>query len=516
VAAAGSATGSSDRLECRLLLGLALALSLVRFLDLGFVPFINDEPKLQTMIDALLQQGELPSRGLRGSLGVEYGPVPQWLYLPVRLATHRVAAIAAHHQLLFLGGLWLLYLATRLSIGATPAAWAIALATSSPYLFFYSRLPWDNTFLVPEIGGLACALVWLERAERRRWIPAALVGLFCGLALGTHLMAAPVVAAAVLLLGSAWVRRPWAEAAREAAACTIGALAVSGPYLLQLRPVGMGGRPLAVTWQEGLVTLVDLLGACPRWLSAAGTGYFLDAPLLQLVPGRPGAWLLALQAWDPSLPLKVVVWIALPWATLRLLRGRRDPVLVRFAASSWLGVGLFYALVRVTPESPHSLQPVGWAAFLLAGLGCEVTRRRGGPGRALSLALKASAGALIVANLAFVSTLHGVLRENRGTRGPHYGTVQSELERATRAICRELEGAGLDAASVDLSAVPGVFPASIRYFFDHSPECEGRRLLEQPAAGAARVALRYGTASPGDASLRVSLQRNAAAPPASD
>ena len=120
-----------NRWEELLLLLLAVLFFLLRFLYLSQVPFINDEPALQLLLEKHMASGTLPVLGLAGSVGLRYGPSALWLYWPIRLFTHDVNFLTAAYCCYFGIGFALLFLAIKRSLGGRVAAWTLLFASSS-------------------------------------------------------------------------------------------------------------------------------------------------------------------------------------------------------------------------------------------------------------------------------------------------------------------------------------------------------------------------------------------------
>ena len=172
---------------------MACILILARFIFLGDTPFINDQPILQLLLDTHEEWGTRPVHGLYGSHLIPYGPTALWLYDAIRLFSLDHYFILIVFITLQCLGLVLFYLALCNLFSKSNAVWPFLLATSSPYLYFYSRLMWDNNFLVPISGGIFWLLSkWWRDYENGAWQVRfsewALFGILSGLAFNTHLM----------------------------------------------------------------------------------------------------------------------------------------------------------------------------------------------------------------------------------------------------------------------------------------------------------------------------------------
>jgi hypothetical protein len=183
-----------------------LAIVIMAALRPGDAPWLQDEPMLfKTAIHA----NDTPSNqygiplpftlaevGLRGTRGVWYGPVPTWIYQFLLLCSHNLVAIVAARSILvnLATGLALFWLARNL--GVSP--WLAVVTMLSPWLLFYSRELWDNSFCIP-FSAMALAAYADFILRRRIW--ALLLTVFCiSLLILTHLMSLAIIAPIVLHL----------------------------------------------------------------------------------------------------------------------------------------------------------------------------------------------------------------------------------------------------------------------------------------------------------------------------
>ncbi|HXX65795.1 MAG TPA: hypothetical protein VEK07_01355 [Polyangiaceae bacterium] len=494
----------AEQMQPRLLFAFAIGLTLLRLLDLRTAPFINDEPALQLMIDQHRAAHTVPTHGLEGTRGVVYGPTALWLYMPVRFLTDSVTAITGAHALAHCAGLILVFLAVERSAGLVAALWTWLLLGASPYLFFYSRLPWDNTFLIP-LGGLVLFLLSRLESEPGRagvWVG---LGVACGLIFDLHLMALPEIAAVgVTAAPIAWRSR---RSRSALAGMVVGVLAAGGvvaPYLGDVAGTLLRGSHFTFT-TEGLTdTVPETLQAMRRYLSADGMDYFLDrtnepvrAALGPLVWGSPLGWVVAFAGLG-----------CLVAATSTLLHrmarprpgGTTTPIVARFGiAFFWLFL-LYYFGVRPSPFHPHYVIATFWILPFFAAWSLQHLPR---PGR---MCLQGVIGLLAACDLAFVVVAHAQISRNHGTRGFHYSSIPEEVSAATGTICRTARAAGRSVAIVDLRRVPGVLPPPFQWFDRHLSDCAGVDLVfsafarrpSDPAFG-----VFYGDASAYDARLHV-------------
>jgi hypothetical protein len=247
----------------RLAFGALLAAGLLPLVWPGDAPFINDEPLL---IESALHANaalHLADRGLLGTFGVAYGPLPTWVYQVLTGITHDLVVVVALHAALMAAvtalALWWLGRSLRLPL------WFAPVPLVSPYFWFYARVLLDNPFLIPlgtlALAGYAAHLVTGSRTGLRVSLAAALSMTL------VHLMSVAFLAP---LLGHMLIvrrRELWAE--RIPVAVTIVVLGVLAwpywNYLLHARlPPGGGSR--AEGW------LFPLWGG--RLFSARALDYF--------------------------------------------------------------------------------------------------------------------------------------------------------------------------------------------------------------------------------------------------
>jgi hypothetical protein len=211
-----SLTSRRILLIAMLALGAAFALY-----DPLLAPWVNDEPRLIGNAMVYNAQGVWAPYGLRGTFRVRYGPLPTWLYQVLLSATHDIGLILLSHAGLFYGATiaGLLWLGRELRLRSGFVA-AIAV---SPAICFYSRLMWDNSFLIP----LSVAMLALYARSILRpsaWLSAGVAA--AGLVACTiHLMALPLVMAVAL---HAALRRAWTL--QQVATALCGAVLVSVPF----------------------------------------------------------------------------------------------------------------------------------------------------------------------------------------------------------------------------------------------------------------------------------------------
>jgi hypothetical protein len=462
-----------------LLAALLLGAGSIALLFPADVPWINDEPALLVLALRAKQHGELPTHGLTGSLGVAYGPAPLWFYMAAESLTHDLVAIVVLRVIVFMALTavaigWLARTCRRLDplIGA--------LAMLSPYLWFYSRLLWDNSFLIP-LSALALAAYTSFSAERAAW-KLWLTGLLAALMVQTHLMCAPLLAA--LVVHFAWRHRAWARSQPASllplaffAACCVpylsGALGSAGPR------TNAGGAALA-NW------LFPLRGG--QFVSAFGLDYFFGERWQDAVAGVPPALL-----WGATLVsgLGIVgLWLGLLLAA-RWMRpqagGAEASAEGPLATVCVLTLGfqvLLNGLTRTGGE-PHYFNGTWCCAFALVWIAWSAVRH--------PLARRVLAGAHALALLVVVLALVANVHRTQGNTGIHFGpTLGTQL-----AVLDELARYQPQSEVVNETEHYANFPQAFLALQEfhrvqqdsHGPRARLHVRWAQPGTGAGRLAV---------------------------
>lgn len=490
-------TFSSRSWEVPALLTAAALLFFARFFGLNAAPFLNDEPMLQLLLDQSFNHATLPTLGLKGSFGMRYGPTALWAYMPLRLLTSNVNAILAYHALCLGAGLLFFFLAVKRSLGASIAAWALLLATASPYLYFYSRNGWDNTFLILATSLIFYALSLLEESLQPRNF--AFLGFVCGLAFNIHLMCVPILAAAAWicfrLLRGRSLQRAWPLVSAGLFAFLIP-LVFYVPHLLRLAPAVHSTGP-----RDFLNTALAVATSAAQFLSTSGMEYFFDT-WLENLPEFLGTAPTLLLILDIGILLRIAAVAALFWSAYRITKAEQ-PLLLVFAVIAAFASLLFFLILAPTPFHPHYSMAVWWLGFLFAAVAIASLHGR------FQRVLQVLALLTVVSNVAFVSTAFTRIHQFAGTRGPHYGTEHREVENTLKEICQALGPFDGQIVWFDLSETPGIFTPSLVYFSQHLPECWGKKAfsLFPPSAESVGplVKLRYRNSTPFDARLEFTL-----------
>jgi len=446
-----------------LVAGGLLALG-TRFVDRDLVSYVLDEPLLQDAAVRDARTGRWADISvLQGTRGVRYGPAPLWFYTAVhRVAGPRPEAGIVGAGLFLTAAVVLLSLALARRSEASPLVLGAALwlAAASPLAFLWSRQAWDNPLLS---GFAALTVAALARPGAVRPVTAALAGVFLGLAIGTHLMAAPFVVAVLWVLFTE--RRGWRERLLAVGALIVFAALVLLPYLRALLHVPAAAAPVApVPALARLERAAEALVTPFAQTAGMGPDYFLDSEAVRF--GTETAAGRALPVLGP-----VVTALVATGALLGLLRGRRaaSPGLRRVARLglwAWALHAAFLGLLAL-PAEPHYQQPVLWvpvAGWAIAIATLWPLRPR---------AAQVLAGLALVVGLWGLSVQRsflGWIRSNGGTRGIHYGlTLGAQRQALDEACAAPTPGVALQTQVV-------VFPQSLRSLSHTEPACRNHRV----------------------------------------
>jgi hypothetical protein len=389
----------------------------------GDAPFINDEPLLILGALRANADGTLAETGLQGTRGVRYGPLPTWLYQGLLLLSHDLVALVSARAVLMMASMaaGLLLLARGLGLwrGYAPVL------LLSPYLWFYSRVLWDNPFLLPigavGLGAYACFL-----ARREGWALALTLPCLWALPL-VHLMALAFVGPIALHLLVFEHRALWRHRWSVLGTLGLGAAAWSA-YARYLW--GTSGAPPPASNLEGL--WFPLLGG--RLLSASGLEYLFGPGWEAQGPFPEGLLKAAVLVSQLAF---VTTWAGMGLAALRVARAlwRRRAEPLDHAAG--LGLAIVAAQCVLDWRAGAVLHPhyynATWPAFaLLSWLAVDALCQRWRAARLLPLS---QAAALCVVLACLALRIH----ERGGTRDDRYGPTlgnQVELVRALQRLPR--------------------------------------------------------------------------------
>jgi hypothetical protein len=388
----------------------------------GDIPFINDEPQLIAgAVDANLG-GRLATMGLLGTYGFVYGPAPVWVYQALMAASHDLVIVAVLHTLLMsvvtAAALW--WLSRSLGLWV----WFAPLPLLSPYHWFYARVLWDNTFLLP-LGALALAgyAAHLESESP--------LGLRVSLAAMAAIPLVHLMGASLLLPLAAHMlivqrRALWARK-YSIAGIAAAALWLAWPYWTYL----VGPRPATPGDGPALGGFVfPLLGG--RLLGAQGLDYFYGP---SPVGGRLFGGVAALSCIAYAL-----VWGGLAVALVLIARARQSRQwtarahIAAIAVASLVCESVIHG-ISARFQHPHYQNGVWISLVVLAWFAVDFLATRRGPVRIVGWAAPVAAGLLAATLLGAVSLLAVGLHRSRGTRDI-YGPTIANQQQVARALAR--------------------------------------------------------------------------------
>lgn len=460
----------------RILFFLTCALVLIRLLFPGYTPFINDEPALQLRLDAFFDGSPYPRHGLFGSQPIPYGPVPTWIYSVVRFFTDDHIALVLFYSAIQVATLFGLGVFLSMLLPAHIAVWPWLLTASSPYLFFYSRVPWDNTFLFPISLGIS-ASVWHicesvrngVSAHARSWWT---VLFLCGaLAVGTHLMTLPIVGVAFAIAFSCALRSEERQVHFKAA--MLGSLVfalVLAPYVHAILPFVLEGsassqRPsllsAAQNWFSALFRTTTSLTAAQftnNFFSGSEEPFRQTLGIFAFLDSSKATMLLR------AAPFAILAVLAyqLPKARQTLSHGSRTAVRIGLLFTAALVT--FFALTGHY-KFPHYYHLLWWLPAFLFGCMIHFSKST------LQNVTKAVIAIAVCMNVGYLIFAARFVALNKGTRGLGYGTVAFEQQRAVASICRRAHELGKTEVTVDISNV-AILPYSLQYFRNREAECD--------------------------------------------
>jgi hypothetical protein len=399
----------------RLAVAAVVVAALVPLIWPGDIPFINDEPQLIANAARANEERQLAPMGLEGTYGFTYGPAPTWVYQALLSISHDLIVVSVLHAALMsavtAGSLW--WLARSLGLWI----WFLPVPLLSPYFWFYARVLWDNTFLLPlsalTVAGYAAFLATgSSMGLRVSWAGLLLIPLvhLMGLAL-----VIPLAAHMLLCHWRALWQHKWSLAAMATAA--VFAAEPYREYLLAPRPASPPGDGSLAGW------LFPLLGG--RLLSAGGLDYFFGPAL---VDGPLFAAAASLSAVAYGL-----VWAGLIVAVLTIIaavRRRTWSPTTHVAAIALGALACQSAADGISSRFQHPHYQNGtWIVFvLLAWLTVDALAARGGAARrGAQLVTGALVGALVLASGALAIDL----RRHGGTREVYGATLANQLQVAS-------------------------------------------------------------------------------------
>jgi hypothetical protein len=445
----------------------------------GDAPFINDDAWL--LLDALNanEAGTLATHGLMGTRGV-YGPLPMWIYQLMLFITHDPVVLVILHAVILCGAIaFAVHGVARVS-GLWP--WFAAVLVASPYLWFYARLLWDNTFNLA-FTALAFSSYGAFLAHRSRIALAAAVTLLFATALVHAMSIAFIVPMAAHMIF--FERRAlWRHRLFVLPALLLLAV-LSWRYWRDFATIPvLPGLDPGEPFFKGF--LFAFTGA--RLLGATGLGYFVGDGWHA---GTPIAAAVALSAL--LLPL---AWTGAVLAAVRVVHAvkRRSAGVPDHLAGIALAVVLAQALLDGFMRAfghPHYHNATWIAHAFLAWISVDALAEWRAPlGRRIagSIALL-----LVIALLSVTAWMLATLHASGGTRGIGYGTtLTNQLE-----VVRDLGKYPQDIPIITDVTQFRLFPHALGVlrFLQPPP-------LAPPVA-ARKLLIRYRSSDPSDAHVEI-------------
>lgn len=401
--------------------GLVVAVAVLAMVPLMFpgdAPFINDEAML--IHNALLHnaEGSLATRGLMGTMGVHYGPLPTLFYQAMLTMTDNLVVIVFVKYLLAVT-LLLTAMLWMSSICKLPRAFACLIALS-PYVLLFHRSLWDDGFMIPLAAWLLLAYAQFLKTERGGWL--ALAAAICVVLVYTQFkMVFVIVGASCVCVGFSW-RALWRRRWLTLGTLGVGALACF-PYLLYVVFNMRSSDALHASRWEALISSFTIV----RGLSFAGWAEAYVPSMNSALYPLPGVLRTVLVAVTISVAGLALVGLVASVAVVR--KGQRETRLRRYCSvTAWsiLGLQLLFVLFASRTMLPHYFSAVwiAWFYLVLEGV-LWVLQHRWGKAWA-----GAYAGAMAVLWVTTLLHIHQV----GGARTHTYGALLSDQ----LAIAREI------------------------------------------------------------------------------
>jgi hypothetical protein len=374
--------------------------------------------------------------GLRGTHGVRYGPLPIWIDQVFLLFTRNLITMSAIRAVA-VGGLTavgLLWLSKLLKV----SPWLAVVTMFSPWIWYYSRQLWDNSFCVP-----LCVLLLASYGQflqsKRAWA-LCLVIVCAAMTCLTHLMVLPflfVLTCHALFFETRWLLKfKW-----PVLGTIILMFAISEPYLRYTATFHGAHVPNDIPWWHGWV--FPLLGA--QHITGKDVGYFLEERSTIIHP--------AIVRYAFAIA-RVITYIAIVacWAGMIMVIPRARRALSRFREvdtvdqlcllgwAAFLAQTIFDGLEHVS-DYPHYYNTTWIIYVMFAWLAFDALPRWFG---VRSIAARFTIP-LYAASLLFVELICAwQIARNGGSKGDNYGAVLSNQVTAVREIGRFSDASPID------------------------------------------------------------------------
>lgn len=429
-----------------------------RLWNLGAALFISDEPLfLSAARDELISGRWVGASPLAGTHGVHYGPTVIWFYSCLQWAFgySPIVALVAMCALTTVTQALLARAATRVFGGGTPTfLLTFGLLLSSPYLYYWSRLAWDQSVLI----SVAAAVTILCQPATLRPRHALAVGLLLGLAISSHLMVVPF---ALCVLGVlTWeLRADAARLTRIVGGLVLPALVVNIPYLWHIATQQQSRVPAAPSPGSFLANLAETPTVVttfrfemliePLWTQFVQQLGFLE-PLLRVRP-----ILLVV------ISVAAVFGLVISWSS----DDPRQRRVARLGLTTWIASAGLFALQGLNQE-PHYQFATWWAVPV--GLASALRLAHSRP--PLFRTVIAGGSIVIALQLSFVVAWHQFQGGDSGTNGLHPPTSLAEQIDVAHAICLTPQ------RWITVRNETSVFSESVGYLVVTTEGCDDKRV----------------------------------------
>lgn len=474
-------------LICKVAVGagslMAVSFLLIRFFAPGLASFINDEPNLQLIITRSLAKGSLPYLGLSGSQPIPYGPTPAWIYAFLRLISdnfyfmwncHLIAQVAS-----FLIVARVLVRRYKLKNALLP----VLLMTLSPFLFYYSRLLWDNTWLIvfSSLILLACDFAESSANEKHVLALSGIMGALGGLCISTHLLTIPFVVVSTLFVAITVKSRCDLKSKKILSALAVGLFAgilTLTPYFIGLSTLDIRAMLISGAGSVGSLKKIEVLRAAFKMPSVLIDPDFFKTYILSgILPVAKELWISPMHFENAisglgQHALKLFPYVIfIPWFA-NFLKMNISGQSWRF--EKWLGFGapaltfLLQSWKRID-QHPHYYHFLWWCPILVLG---AILSRAAIP---ITRIVKIWLLALVCLNAVGLYRVIESVTINEGARGFGYGMAVQNQQKIIHFVCSTMASKSASHAVIGISSVR-VLPPSLEYFVSQDPACQGRSI----------------------------------------
>lgn len=466
-----------------LVVGVATVLRFARP-DLLFL-FV-DEGLLFKIVDESRETGIWPSHGIAGTKGFVYGPVPVSVYLALSYLSPDIRDLpttAFYFQAIFqLITLIFALSGLRRVLSGTAFLLVSCLIFTSPHLLFYSRMVWDNIFLIGFTNIFAGILF---RMAGRSKSTSALEGagwmVFCGLlgamtalTLGTHLMAAPLVLA-MLVFALLRARTPVRAVVGGVIWFGVMGLMLYGYVhaILEARQLTQVPADAPAFAPSKLLTgFRDVMMQWSGWVSwwefaryFGGNGY--ERVIASMAGAADWAIWFLLSLGRVAQVFWIIGMIGIP---VYLVRGgwRQLSIPAREVAmiASIMFMGhLGMSLLRGATTHPHYFQAVWWVPFVIIAVWFDQMPRRS---RIRSVVMTSMITVILInmtANVLFA----GLIQRERAYEGAYLVPGISRQWQIVRETCQNANSGEITLPQ-DYREIPS---PTFQWLARHTPECAG-------------------------------------------